>query len=169
MNKFTMAIAGALLMGFTIFPGCQSQEKKVEEAKEDVKDAKENVQEAKQDLKEVIKDEKLDAEKAAFEEEWKAFKLETEFSIKKNEGRIDALKTQMKRAGKKAEASYENAISSLQTKNNELKEKMNSYRNDHTNWDNNSKTNWETFKREFNDDMTKLGKALKDFTIDNKK
>ncbi len=169
MNKFSMTIVGALLMGFTIFPGCQSQEKKIEEAKADVKDAKENVQEAKADLKEVIKDEKIDAEKAAFEEEWKAFKLETEFSIKTNENRIDALKAQMKRAGKKAEASYENAIVALQTKNKELQEKMNSYRANHTNWDNNSKTNWETFKREFNDDMTKLGKALKDFTIDNKK
>ena len=29
--------------------------------------------------------------------------------------------------------------------------------------------NWESFKREFNHDMSELGDALKDITVDNKK
>lgn len=154
MKKYSITIVIALLIGFTIFTGCQTQEKKVEAAQAEVNEAKE-------DLKDVMKDTKSEDGQVAFAKEWKIFKAQTELNIKNNEARIATLKTQMKVAGKKIDAAYESRIDTLQMKNTELQEKMNTYSN--------GKTDWEAFKGKFNDDMNKLGKALKDFTIDIKK
>jgi hypothetical protein len=49
----------------------------------------------------------------------------------------------------------------LEQKNASLKTKIENYEN--------NQTDWQSFKREFNADMSQLGKALKDLTVDNKK
>ncbi len=154
MKKYSITAVIALLIGVAIFTGCQTREKKIEEAKSEVT-------EANKDLKEVLKDGKSEATEIANEEELKAFKAETELNIKNNDNRIDDLKMRMKKASKKMDNAYENRIDTLQMRNRELQRKMNAY--------NSSKTNWEAFKREFNEDMSNLGKALKDFNVDNKK
>ena len=49
----------------------------------------------------------------------------------------------------------------LEEKNASLKTKISDYEN--------NQTDWESFKREFDSDMTKLGQAFKDLTVNNKK
>ncbi len=154
MKKYSITAVIALLIGIVIFTGCQTSDKKIEEAKSEVT-------EANKDLKEVLKDSILEASEFAYEEDLKSFKAETEFIIKKNDNRIDELKARMKKAGKKVDAEYENRIDTLHMRNRELQRKINTY--------DKRKTNWATFKVEFNEDLSKLGKALKDFTMDNKK
>ncbi len=153
MKKIRIQFTLAIILAIGLFTSCQSSATKVEEAKEDVAEAKE-------DLKEAIKDTITEAEQAVFAAEWKTFKAETELTIKGNETRIAELRKQMKASGKKMDATYEKKIDTLQMLNNDLEAKMNMY--------NGNKTDWAMFKSEFSSDMNKLGKALKDFTIDNK-
>jgi chromosome segregation ATPase len=101
-----------------------------------------------------------DAVKVANEEEWKAFKTETELQIKANENRIAELRAKMKKSGKTFDEMYEKNINNLEQKNKDLKARLNGYET--------NQSDWESFKREFNHDMDELGQALKDLTVDNK-
>ena len=51
-------------------------------------------------------------------------------------------------------------IDALEERNETLKNKISDYEN--------NQTDWESFKREFNSDMSELGNALKDLTVNNK-
>jgi len=57
---------------------------------------------------------------------------------------------------------YQKSIDTIEQRNNNLKLKMDSYKND-------ANSDWKSFKREFNHDMNELGHSLKDLTVDNKK
>ena len=56
---------------------------------------------------------------------------------------------------------YAKRINELEEKNREIKEKVNTYKNDASN-------DWEAFKKEYNSDMDDLGRSLRNFTVDNK-
>ena len=56
---------------------------------------------------------------------------------------------------------YAKRINELEEKNREIKEKVNTYKNDANN-------DWEAFKKEYNSDMDDLGRSLRNFTVDNK-
>jgi hypothetical protein len=144
----TTFIAGIVLVG------CQSSTKKEEAAQDNVADARENVEDAKEEL--------MVAKKAATAEEWKVFKNETSVIINENEIRIAELKAKMKKTGKSIDALYEKKIEELEQKNKDIKAKVETYKND-------TSSDWESFKREYNHDMSELGQALKDITVDNKK
>jgi outer membrane murein-binding lipoprotein Lpp len=146
---FTIAVSAALLLN-----GCVSGTDKTDAARENVKDAKE-------ELKTAEKDSGTAAVKTADAEEWKAFKAESELKIDNNKIRIDELKLKMKSSGTVQDELYKKSIDSLDMKNNELKNRMYKYET--------GKTDWESFKSEFNHDMEGLGKSLKDFTVINKK
>jgi vacuolar-type H+-ATPase subunit H len=151
--RFLLLSATALLVT-GILTSCQSPETKVEAAEEKVQDAKD-------DLNDVKKEAKQDAIKVANEEEWSAFKSETERNIKNNETYIADLKKRMRKSGKSMDSAYDKKISEWEQRNKDLELKMNNYQN--------TKSDWESFKREFNHDMDELGKALKNITVDNKK
>lgn len=134
-------------MGALLFVGCKPETKEEKESQEKLQEAKEDVALAK---------------KNANAEEWQTFKDSTDSVISQNEIRIAELKVKMKNTGKAIDAKYEKNIDLLEQKNKDLKVKIDTYKND-------TKSDWQSFKREFNHDMNELGNALKDVTIDNKK
>ena len=137
-----------------IFTSCESSTQKME-------DAQANVEEAKKDLKEARQDAVAVAQKTADAEAWKTFKSESELKIRGNETRIAELKEKMKTSGKTLDEVITKKIDQLEQKNKDLNAKMAAYEKE--------QSDWESFKREFNHDMDELGKALKEFTINNKK
>lgn len=150
-----LAIAAALIAG-TINTSCQSQAERKEAAHE-------KVQDEKKDLREAREKERVETEKAATAEEWKTFRAENEIKIRDLENRIDELKIKLKKPGKALDAHYEKRINELDVKVRDLRAKIDNYEKENTH------SNWESFKREFNHDMDEIGKALKDLTVDNER
>lgn len=146
MKKTILTLVITMFVVTTAFVSCKPA------TKEEI-EAKENVQEANEELTE--------AKRAATAEEWQEFKDDMNEAIKKNDERIAELKLKMKNTGKSIDAEYEENIDALEQKNNDLKFKMEAYKND-------ANADWESFKREFNHDMDEVGQALKDLTVDNK-
>jgi len=151
-SLFILAVATTVMGGMTL-TGCQSAAQKSEDAQTDVLDARE-------DLKEEQQDAAVAAQEAANEQEWLAFKTDAELKIKGYEDRIVELKAKMKKSGKAMDALYEKNIEILDQKIKDMKTRMEAR--------NNSESDWESFKREFNSDMDGIGKSLKDLTVDNK-
>lgn len=142
---FTIALAVLFIPGIML-NSCKSSTQKAEDAKENVQDAREDLNEANQDANTAVV-------KAANEEEWKLFKIDAEAKIKKNELRIDELKTKLKKPGKELDDAAKQRIDALETRNAELKNRVNDYEK--------NQTDWETFTREFNQTMNQLENELK--------
>lgn len=147
MKAIIFALAAAAFIGGVSFSGCQTEAQR-EEAAQDRLDASQVVEDAK-------------AVKVANTKEWQEFKSEFEAKIQDNEIRIFELKEKMKKSGKAMDEVFAQRIETLEQKNKDLRIRI-------ANFDQ-SQTDWESFKREFNHDMDELGKALKDLTVDNKK
>lgn len=146
---FILAIATSMVAG-TIFTSCQSRDQKVDAAKIKVQDARQELIEAQTDA--------YDAEAAKISaEEWKAFKIEARDYIKNNELRIAELRVQLEKPGKIFDPIYKNKIEVLEQKNLDMKNRLNAYEKD--------QSDWEVFMTEFNRDMKELVKALKEFSI----
>lgn len=143
----------ALIAG-TLFTGCKNNEEKKEDAVEDVI-------EASDDLNKVNNDINKDAMTKANDAEWQTYKMAANKTIMENETRIAELQTAMKKPGKNFDDSYKSSIEDLEEKNTSLKNRINDYENNQTDWD--------TFKREFDSDMEGLGKAFKNISVNNKK
>ena len=107
--------------------------------------ARQNVADANRDL------EKTKEKNAA---DWKVFKSEAEAKILSNDQRIAELKIKANKPGNTYDSVYRNRIEKLQSKNSELKLKINNY--------DRSQTDWQTFKSDFNREMDEIGKNLKD-------
>ncbi len=131
-----------------------------ETATEKANAADENVEEARQKLKEAQQTAEATAKKAATVEEWNAFKIETETKITKNEKRISELRIKINKSGTAFDKSNANRIDVLEQTNKDLRIRMETY--------DKSQNDWDSFKRELNHDMDELGKALVDFTENNK-
>jgi len=154
MKKIIFIITVIMFSTATLFTSCKSSTKEEEEAREKVQEEQEDVQEAKEDLNEV--------KRQANAEEWQNFKDEMNAAIAKNDAKIEELKQKIKNTGKEANAEYDKKVDALKEKNENLKIKMDAYKND-------VNSDWQSFKREFNHDMDELGNALNDFTVNNKK
>ena len=156
MKKVIFTLSISTFMLGTILMGCQSSTKKEEVAQEKFQDAKEN-------LEQVQYDANLSAQKkAAIAEEWNKFRNDTRATITENEIQIAELKVKIKKSGNRIDSIYYKKIDLLEQKNKDIEAKIKTYKND-------TNSDWESFKREYNHDMNELGKALKDMTIDNKK
>ena len=94
-------------------------------------------------------------------EEWITFKNESELKISNHEIRIAELYREIKNQGELSNAIYKKKIAYLDQQNKFMKARLESYEK--------GPSNWESFKHGFNYDMEAIGKALKDFTVDNKK
>jgi outer membrane murein-binding lipoprotein Lpp len=148
----TRTLAMAIIAG-GIFTGCMSQAQKEEAARAKVENARNDLNEAKVEAKVV-------AQKTATAEEWRIFKSESDIKIKDNDVRIAELKVQLNKPGTLLDPLYVKRIETLEEQNNGMRNRIIIYEK--------NQSNWETFKREFNQDMDALGKALKDVFTDNK-
>jgi outer membrane murein-binding lipoprotein Lpp len=148
----TRTLAVAIIAG-GIFTGCMSQAQKDEAARAKVENAREDLNEAKVEANRV-------ALKTATAEEWRIFKNESELKIKENEVRVAELKVQLNKPGTLLDPLYVKRIDTLEEQNSGMRTRIVIYEN--------NRSDWETFKREFNHDMDALGKALKDVFTDNK-
>ncbi|MDT8416049.1 MAG: hypothetical protein RQ735_11835 [Flavobacteriaceae bacterium] len=148
---FILVIAIITVAG-TFAVGCKSATQKNETARLNVIKANKDLKVAQIDVKE---------QKRANAEEWKAFKLDSEAKIRSNEVLIADLKVKMNEPGNKSDAHYQKRILNIEERNIELKARMANYEND-------PNRDWDTFKREFNRDMSAIGKAFSDLTTNNK-
>ncbi|MBE0664098.1 MAG: hypothetical protein IH597_16705 [Bacteroidales bacterium] len=150
---FILAVTTSLLAG-GIFTSCQSNEQKVEDAKDKVQDARQDLIEAQTDA--------YDAETAKINsEDWIAFKNETDNNVKNNELRIAELKVQLNEPGMVYDPIYKDRIEVLEQKNIDLKNRLIAYEN--------SQSDWGVFRSEYNRDMDELMKDLREFSFSNKK
>lgn len=154
-----MAIA-AFIIGSAVI-SCKSNADKEAEAVQNMQEATQDLNQASQDLNEANQDAELDEQLAANNEEWNIFKNETKTKIDANETIIANLKLEIKKEGTKYDAVYAKNIELLENKNARLRARIEEY--------DKTRSDWETFKREFNSDMEELGVALKDLTVNNKK
>ncbi len=154
MKKAIFTLALTMFVAGTNLTSCKStDQKKMDEAKENVEEAKQNVKEAEQNL---------DTAKMEYDSQYESFKNESEEKITANEDLISRLKEDAKKAKKETKVKYENAIADLEQRNDAMKTKLRDYKRE-------GKEEWQSFKREFNHDMDELGKALEDLTKNNVK
>lgn len=104
---------------------------------------------------------KLDAAKANYEADVKAYKQEIADRIAANDKTVADFKNTIKSEKKSAQNELEKRIAALEEKNTQMKKTLEEYQSDR-------QDNWEAFKTEFNADMDELGEALKNLTVNNK-
>ena len=100
------------------------------------------------------------AVRAGYSDEWQKFKTESEIRIQNNENSIAAFKVKMDKSGTRMKAKFNEEIARLEKANRGMKKKLEEYKND-------GGGAWANFKTGFNNEMDKLGKALKKLTSDN--
>jgi hypothetical protein len=137
-------------MLFVAISGCESNNQKTQEAKENVSKATSEL--AKAQLKA-----EMDSMKLVNGADWELFKNETDSKIQANEIRIAYLRKSLKQSKLAIAKEMNVKISELEEKNKELKSRLLTY--DKVQGD------WIEFKREFSKDMDQLGSALKNFTV----
>lgn len=143
-----MLTMAAFVAGTATLTACSSPAEK--EAK-----AEEHVQDAKQDLVAAQQNATQASINAANAEEWQAFKNETNAKIDANQSMISELRKMKRKADNDmTEAAYKAKIDELQERNKLLRERMDAYET--------NKSDWATFKSKFNSDMDDLGRSLKD-------
>ncbi|MBK7805153.1 MAG: hypothetical protein KA270_18405 [Saprospiraceae bacterium] len=125
---------------FFMFTSCDNAAQKVVKAEENVVDAEKDLQMAEEEyLADVEQYKLLSAEKIAANDR----------SIAEFNARIEQEK-------KEVRADYKAKIKSLETKNSDMKKKMDEYRVE-------GKDKWELFKTEFGKDMDELGESISNF------
>ena len=155
MKKSFFILAMSTFMAGFVFTSCKTNVEK--EA-----DAVENVQDAKEDLNEVRNEAVADTVAQSNNSEWEAYKTQAQASITTNEARIADLKKEINKVGNKLDDSYKKNVDALEQKNMALKAKIDGYKAS-------NQSDWDSFKREFDSDMTKLGDAFKNLTVNNEK
>jgi chromosome segregation ATPase len=146
MKKIIFYTALSAIAASSILTSCQSKEKKVEDAKEEVQEAKQELKEAQQELN----------------TEYPTFKTDAETKIADNEKRIAELREKLNKPGKAPlDEMRKKRIDELEEKNAVLRSRLYGYEKE--------RSDWETFKREFNHDMEGIGDAFKDLGKDNTK
>ena len=136
-------MAVIVTMVFTMFIGCQTPSKKIDNAQE-------NVLKANEELNQALKD------------SIQIYRSMTQQKLIANEKRIADYKAKIAIEKKESKDKHEMELAKLVQKNNDLKTKLENY----TEEDN---VKWEAFKIEFNRDMDELGQALKDLSVKNVK
>ena len=94
--------------------------------------------------------------------EYHQFKIESQKKIVKNEKKIAELKSKYVKVNEKEDAAFNKEISALMKKNKDLKKKLANYKN------NDDMLKWESFKKDFKQNMDDLGTELKDLSSRNK-
>jgi len=130
----------------------QEPDKKSVTARENLQEAQIEVVDAKWDVKEARMD---------TISEYQNFRNECEVRIKENKKSIADLRLKASDVEEKDRTVYQENVNKLEQKNFDLNRELADYKDE-------GLVKWVSFKREFNHDMDELGKALKDFAVDNK-
>ena len=142
-------MAGIMFTGYLL----STQKHKVAQTK--MLFAKEDLIAAQEYANEAVKN-------AATPEEWNTFRNESELKIREIEIRIAELNVKLQKPAEIPDArQYEKKIAILELQNKDMKARLDAYER--------IQSDWETFKRDFNHDITAIGNELKDLTGDNKK
>ena len=140
MKSSKLLFLFTMLSIFFMFTSCDNAAQKVVKAEENVVDAEKDLQMAEEEyLADVEQYKLLSAEKIAANDR----------SIAEFNARIEQEK-------KEVRADYKAKIKSLETKNSDMKKKMDEYRVE-------GKDKWELFKTEFGKDMDELGESISNF------
>jgi hypothetical protein len=150
MKKSIMFTATMSSLLFVALSGCESNNQKTLEAKE-------NVSKATDELAKAQLNAEMDSMRMVNVAEWELFKNETDGKIQANEIRIAYLRKSLKQSKQTATKEMNVKISELEEKNKELKSRLVTY--DQVQGD------WIEFKREFSKDMDQLGSALTNFNV----
>ena len=144
MKKLFFTLTASILLTGAIFTSCDFATEKINSVKNSANETNEDFSKAKEEYL-------VDIEN---------FKAETAAKINANNQQIETLNVRIEYAKKDVKAYSQEQIAILEQKNNEMKIKLDEYKED-------GKDNWEIFKAEFSRDMDGLGEALKNFTIKN--
>ena len=140
MKSLKLLVLFTMLGIFFMFTSCDNAAQKVVKAEENVVDAEKDLQMAEEEyLADVEQYKLLSAEKIAANDR----------SIAEFNARIEQEK-------KEVRADYKAKIKSLETKNSDMRKKMDEYRVE-------GKDKWELFKTEFGKDMDELGESISNF------
>lgn len=151
MKNSIIALGSFLVLTLTVLSSCQSSDKKIKNAEDAVQEAKKELADSEKDLYEV----RLDTIS-----NYEQFKIEAEKLIVAQEKIIADLKIKIAKEKIGVEQDYEKKLVALEDKINKLKKKLTDFKDD-------GKDNWISFKSEFNHDMYELGIAFKGLTINN--
>lgn len=147
-TMFSFAVVALMLASSAQLTSCSSPSQKEENAKEEVVDAQHDLAEAQQDASQA-------SAQAATEEEWQAFKTETNAKIDANQALIGELRKKKRKADNDmTEDAYKAQIDGLQERNKQLRDRMDAYES--------NKSDWATFRNQYNNDMDELGRSLND-------
>jgi hypothetical protein len=148
MKKVFLSIAVvAFMLGTISTTYGQVADKESVKARENLKEEKKDVVDAKQDLKLAQKDSVSEYQKLT---------KESEVKFKSNEKCIADLRISIPKSTSKDQATDQKKVSVLEQKNNSLKRELAEYKVE-------GQIKFATFKSEFNKDLDKLAKELKDF------
>jgi hypothetical protein len=152
-NSLFIISVTAALMAAPIFNSCRSKEPKVDAVKTNLQDDRHESTE--------ISDEEYVAETVRINpRDWDLFKVVSDRSIKNNIFRIVELELMLQDSGRATDPVFQNKIAVLEERNRDLRNRLIIYENE--------PGSWEVFRTEFNRDMNKLIKDLKDFPIHDK-
>lgn len=147
MKKLFLILLAVMFISSCILISCFSRDEKVENAEQNVKVAKEDLNDAQQSLDRAKQDTISDFQK---------FKNSANIEINSNEKSISDFRLKMRNEKKMAREKYEKTIDAMEKENNELKDKLEAFKDD-------GKKDWKKFKTDFNNDLAGLGKSFKDF------
>jgi hypothetical protein len=148
MRKVILSVAALAFMLGTISTSFgQEADKASVKARENLKEEKKDVVDAKQDLRVAQKDSVA---------EYQALTKESAIKFKNNEKSISDLKAAIPKSNSKDQVMDQKKVSDLEQKNNDLKRELAEYKVE-------GQIKFSTFKSEFNKDLDKLTKELKDF------
>lgn len=138
VKKSILILITASLVAVVFLTGCNSPNKKVENAKAAVVEANKDLQQANSELMADINQ----------------YREETTAKIAANDSMITILKANIASKSGDAKAVYEKQLAVLDQKNADMKKKLADYKGE-------GKEQWETFKIGFSHDMDSLSNAFK--------
>ncbi len=139
-NVIQSIFASAMLMG-TLLTSCSPSSKNVENA----------------DSKVTLAAQEIEAEKKAYKEDLETFRTKTQDLFENNEKVMDDFSLRIANQKAAVKLKHEQNIAELQAKNAAMKEKL-------ADFDENNHDQWDTFKKEFSNDMEQLGEAIRAFS-----
>lgn len=142
---FTFAILPAVLL----FGGCRWTSDKTDSVQGVLQDEKDKMVDAQQDRN------------AAMSDSYQDFKKESDTIIINYEKRIAELKETIATGSRDTKAAYEKKLAALELKYDSAKRKLREYKDD-------GKSEWKSFRNEFNRDMDDLGRSISHFFSNDK-
>lgn len=150
MKKSIQALGIAALLMTPMLISCESQAQKDEKVKA-----------AQAELDQLTEDAADKAAKDKQKEEWALYKRETNDRIQANADRIADIRVKKSSAGKMMSAVHAAKIDALQTRNNDLRARLDAYEKENS--------DWEVFKRDMKKELDEIGKTFEELGDGKKK